>query len=283
MRILKALATAATARVAALVTALAAVSLSLAAAPASAATHGGVGGGERTGRSCGALRLAGSLPAPPAGMAVQQEVSIGADCAPRLGAVRLVPLDRSAAAGRARTATGPASATVNGAAAGDARKAAGAGTAGAGTAGAGTAGAGTAGAGTAVSGPHRIAGWNEMYDCCNIRMTGLYTTSEWTTEDGRVVSAATGATQRWNREPWDAGWSLKSAGRDTDCAADCPVSRTEAHADFTYRGVFDVTGVRYANTHHSSVELGADGRATCRFDVELRHTFIGWNWRRGCA
>ncbi|MFJ8198688.1 hypothetical protein [Streptomyces sp. NPDC096152] len=268
MRIRKALATTtATARVAALLTALAAVSLSLAAVPASAAPHGGVGGAERTGRSCGALRLTGSLPAPPAGMAVQQEVSIGADCAPRLGAVRLVPLDRSAAAARARTATGPANATVDGA--GDARKAAGAGTAGAGTA--------------ALSGPHRIAGWNEMYDCCNIRMTGLYTTSEWTTEGGRVVSAATDATQRWNREPWDAGWSLKSAGRDTDCAADCPVSRTEAHADFTYRGVFDVTGLRYANTHQSSVDLGADGRATCRFDVELRHSFIGWNWRRGCA
>ncbi|MET7383125.1 hypothetical protein ABZT08_30710 [Streptomyces sp. NPDC005526] len=236
---------------------------------ASAATHGGAGGGgERSGRSCGALRLTGSLPAPPAGTAVQQEVAIGADCVPRLGAVHLVRLDRSAAAARARTATGPASATVHGAAAGDARKAA---------------GAGTPGAVTAVSGPHRTTGWNEMYDCCGIRMTGLYTASEWTTEGGRVVSAATDATQRWNREPWDAGWSPKSAGRDTDCAADCPVSRTEAHADFTYRGVFDVTGVRYADTHHSTVELAADGRATCRFDVELRHGFIGWNWRRGCA
>jgi hypothetical protein len=209
--------------------ALAAMVLSFAAAPASAA-----GDGTRDERSCGELRLTGSLPAPPVGMAVQQEVSVGPDCAPRLGEVRLVPLDRA-----------------KGAAAEGSR--------------------------------HRLSSWNEMYDCCNIRMTGLYTTSEWTTEDGRVVSAATDATQQWNREPWDAGWSLKSATEDIDCTTDCPASRSRAHADFTYQGVFDPTGARYANTHHSYVDLGSDGTASCRFEVELRHSFIGWNWQRGCA
>ncbi|MFJ4283507.1 hypothetical protein [Streptomyces massasporeus] len=212
--------------------ALAATVLSFTAAPASAADEA-----RDNERSCGELRLTGSLPAPPAGMAVQQKVSIGPDCAPRLGEVRLVPLDG------AKGAAGAA----------------------------------------AASGPHRLSSWNEMYDCCNIRMTGLYTTSEWTSEGGRVVRATTEATQQWNREPWDAGWSLKSATEDADCATDCPVSRNEAHAAFSYRGIFDATGDWYANTHHSYVDLGADGAATCRFDVELRHSFIGWNWRRGCA
>ncbi|MFJ5811529.1 hypothetical protein [Streptomyces sp. NPDC093093] len=192
-----------------------------------------------SGQACGEVRLTGSLPAPPAGMAVRQQVTIGADCSPRLGEVRLVPI-----AGTPATA-----ATAAPAAAGTAR---------------------------------RFTSWNEMYDCCNIRMTGLYTSSQWTTDGGRITTAATEVTQAWNREPWNAGWSLKSATKSTDCAADCAVSRTEAHADFTYKGIFDVSGKTYANTHHSSVDLNADGSATCRFDVSLRNTFIGWNWQRGC-
>lgn len=195
-------------------------------------------------RSCGALRLTGSLPVPPAGMAVQQDVSIGADCAPRLGAVRLVPVDRAKGAAAARQATAAA---------------------------------------TATDGTHHVSSWNEMYDCCNIRMTGLYTTSDWTTGGGRVVSSSTDASEQYNREPWNAGWSPASSRHDADCTADCAVSHTEAHADFTYRGIFDVTGNWYANSHHSYVDLGADGTATCRFDVDLRHTFVGWNWRHGCA
>ncbi|MFI2509116.1 hypothetical protein [Streptomyces sp. NPDC018972] len=192
-----------------------------------------------TPRSCGSVRLAGSLPVPPAGMSVRQTVTIGEDCEPRLGPVRHVPA--SAAAGSpARTGA------------------------------------------TAASASRQVRSWNEMYDCCNIRMTGLYSTATWSTADGRIDSAATTATQEWNREPWNAGWSLKSATDKQDCATDCSVVNHEAHADFTYQGVFDPTGEWYANTHHSSVKLNADATAECTFDVELRHTFVGWNWQRGC-
>ncbi|MFE3636324.1 hypothetical protein [Streptomyces sp. NPDC059168] len=194
-------------------------------------------------RPCGALRLTSALPKPPPGLAVRQDVSIGSDCAPRFGAVRLVPVDR---AGRGVT-QGPRSAAP------------------------------------AADGSHHISGWNEMYDCCDIRMTGLYTTSDWTTGGGRVVSAATVVDERHNREPWKAGWTPVSVTHDTDCTANCADSRTEAHADFTYRGIFDATGARYANSHHSYVGLRADGTVSCRFEVELRHTFVGWNWRHGCA
>ncbi|MEW2256701.1 hypothetical protein [Streptomyces sp. NPDC047869] len=195
-------------------------------------------------RPCGPLRLTSSLPEPPAGMAVQQDVSVGADCAPRLGAVRLMPVDRARKGipeGRRPTAA------------------------------------------ITTDGSHHVSSWNEMYDCCNIRMTGLYTTSDWTTGGSRVVGAATDATEQHNREPWNAGWSAASAAHGTDCTAGCADSRSEAHADFTYRGIFDATGNWYANSHHSYVDLHADGTVTCRFDVVLRHTFVGWNWRHGCA
>ncbi|MEU9570626.1 hypothetical protein AB0D62_12185 [Streptomyces massasporeus] len=220
-------------------TMLAAALLTVAAPAAQAADVGSEA--RPTARSCGELRLTGSLPVPPAGMAAEREVSIGADCTARFGAVRLVP---------AKKAEGVAVPSVRAA---------------------------------VTDGTHRVSGWNEMYDCCNIRMTGLYTASEWTTGGGRVTGASTEATQQWNREPWDAGWSLAAARSDTDCTSDCAVSRTEAHADFGYRGIFDVTGTWYANTHHSYVDLATDGTASCRFDVELRHTFVGWNWRHGCA
>ncbi|QKV90651.1 hypothetical protein HUT19_01825 [Streptomyces sp. NA02950] len=129
---------------------------------------------------------------------------------------------------------------------------------------------------------HQLRGWNEMYDCCNIRMTGLYTTAAWDTTDQRITEATITPTQEWNREPWDAGWSLASRTSKDDCTADCPVVNSQAHADFTYKGIFDPIGSWYANTHHSTVRLNADGTSSCHFDVELRHTFVGWNWRYGC-
>ncbi|MEV5546086.1 hypothetical protein AB0L35_08070 [Streptomyces sp. NPDC052309] len=139
-----------------------------------------------------------------------------------------------------------------------------------------------AGVAAADSAGRHVRGWNEMYDCCNIRMTGLYTTADWDTAGGRITTASSAATQGWNREPWDAGWSLASAANTQDCAADCLSVTAEADASFTYRGIFDATGDWYANTHRTSVRLNADGTASCTFDVELKHTFIGWNWQRGC-
>ncbi|GGW59192.1 hypothetical protein GCM10010503_40470 [Streptomyces lucensis JCM 4490] len=191
-------------------------------------------------RSCAGVRLTGSLPVPPAGMAVRQTVTIGPDCAPRKGPVRYVPATESATTTTTRSlaATDPAT--------------------------------------------RHVRSWNEMYDCCNIRMTGLYTTSDWTVDNGRIRTAATTATQGFNREPWDAGWSLKSSTSKQDCATDCAVVNAVADADFTYKGIFDVTGQWYANTHHSSVQLTADGTPTCTFDVNLKHTFVGWNWQHGC-
>ncbi|MCB5182189.1 hypothetical protein [Streptomyces antimicrobicus] len=225
---------------------LAAAVLSLTAVPASA-TAAPAASAPAAGQDCGEVRLTGSLPAPPAGTAVQQQITIGPDCKPVLGEVRFVPAPPT---GDAKAAKALSAAAAPAAAADTSRQ---------------------------------FKSWNEMFDCCNIRMTGLYTTSQWTTDGTRITAASTDVTQGWNREPWNAGWNLKSATQNTDCTENCAASRTEAHADFTYKGIFDVTGSWYANTHHSYVDLAADGTATCRFDVQLRHSFIGWNWQRGCS
>ncbi|MFF3067496.1 hypothetical protein [Kitasatospora sp. NPDC057936] len=227
----------------ALAAALAAGALALTAAPATAATTATGAAAAPAAKDCGELKLTGALPAPPAGMAVQQQVSVGADCKPVLGEVRLVPAKSGAVAARsARSAQAAAEAGTT----------------------------------------RRFKSASEWYDCCNIRMTGLYTTSSWATDGTRISAANTDATQQWNREPWNAGWSLKSATKNTDCTADCTVSHTQADAEFTYKGIFDVTGAWYANTMHSSIDLNADGTATCRFETETRHTFIGWNWQHSC-
>ncbi|WP_156727268.1 hypothetical protein [Streptomyces apocyni] len=203
------------------------------------------------GEPCGDLKLSGELPAPPPGMAVQQQVTIGEDCAPKLGPVKYVPSSSSAPTTRkASLSTAAATSSTSSA--------------------------------SSTTGQHQLRSWNEMYDCCNIRMTGLYTTSTWETDDTRVTTASTEARQEWNREPWNAGWSLKSSASTDDCTTDCTTSRSDSTADFTYKGIFDITGNRYANTHHSSIELKPDGTASCTFDVDLRNTFIGWNWQRGC-
>jgi hypothetical protein len=113
--------------------------------------------------------------------------------------------------------------------------------------------------------------YSEMYDCCGILMTALHTDS---------TAASTTYSTHANREPWDAGWSVRAA---TGCAADCPSGRYDHHAEFSYRGIFDVTGAWYYNAHDSAVVFDGDGTATCRQTVTLRHSFIGWNWVHGCG
>ncbi|GGW75244.1 hypothetical protein GCM10010381_69780 [Streptomyces xantholiticus] len=220
---------------------------SLTAVPASAAPTDGAPAGPRDAQACKDVKLTGSLAVPPVGMAVRQQVTIGPDCKPLLGPARLVP--KSGAEGAAAVADSAAAGTTSGAVA---------------------------------SGTRQVRSRSEMYDCCNIRMTGLYTTSSWAADGTAVTSVSTDATQEWNREPWNAGWSLKSSGKSADCLTDCTVSNNDAHAEFSYQGIFDPSGAWYANSHHSYVTLKADGTASCRFEVELKHSFIGWNWQRGC-
>ncbi|MGP3921941.1 hypothetical protein [Streptomyces sp. 8N616] len=205
------------------------LSASAAAAPVPDARSGTA----RQGEACGEFRVTGALPAPPAGMAVRQEVSVGDDCKPHLGPVRFVP----APDGRRKTAA-------------DRRE---------------------------------LRTWSEMYDCCGILMTALYTTSTWENVDSKVRDVNTTARHDWNREPWDGGWSLAGTSQTGGCPGTCPGASAAAHAEFGYRGIFDLTGDWYANTHDSAVQLKGDGTASCRLDVTLRHTFIGWHWVRGCA
>ncbi|MFI6843996.1 hypothetical protein OG535_31775 [Kitasatospora sp. NBC_00085] len=219
--------------------ALSAAGLVLAVAPGASAAPAA---GTTNARSCEGVTLSGSLPVPPAGLAVQQTVTIGEDCKPQEGPVTYVP-----------ATTTPVAKSVKAAAAAG-----------------------------ATTGKRQISSWNQMFDCCNIRMTGLYTTSDWNTADGRVTSATTVARQEFNREPWDAGWSVKSATSSDDCTTDCAVVNSQAHADFGYKGIFDVTGGWYGNTHHTYLTLNPDLTSSCTFDVQLKHTFIGWNWQHGC-
>ncbi|KJS55653.1 hypothetical protein VM98_11735 [Streptomyces rubellomurinus subsp. indigoferus] len=201
-------------------------------------------------QSCEGVTLTGSLPVPPAGTTVQQTVTIGPDCKPQEGPVSYVPTAQGAQTAQARTARAAKAL----AAAGD----------------------------TTVAGHRKVTSASEMYDCCNIRMTGLYTTSDWDVANGRITTAATTATQGFNREPWNAGWSVASATNSDDCTTDCAVTNSQARADFSYKGIFDPTGLWYGNTHTTSVTLNPDLTYSCTFDVQLRHTFIGWNWQRSC-
>lgn len=106
---------------------------------------------------------------------------------------------------------------------------------------------------------------SDMYDCCNILMTSLTTRTD---EDSSTYDTHV------NREPWDAGWTVENVSR---------TAGDSTHAEFGYRGIFDPTGRWYHNTHDTSVTIAADGTATCRQSVTLRHTFIGWHWEHSCS
>ncbi|MBM0276146.1 hypothetical protein [Micromonospora tarensis] len=125
--------------------------------------------------------------------------------------------------------------------------------------------------------------YSEMYDCCGIVMSALYTDSTSTTAGGAVTSSSTSFSTHVNREPWNAGWSVRTATSSGGCATACPSASYDHHAEFSYQGIFDTTGDWYYNVHDSRVVLNGDGTATCQQSVNLRHTFIGWNWVHGCG
>jgi hypothetical protein len=122
-----------------------------------------------------------------------------------------------------------------------------------------------------------------MYDCCNILMTALYTDSTATTSGGQVTASSTAISTHNNREPWDAGWSVAGTSGTGGCSAACAAATYTEHAEFSYQGIFDPTGVYYYNTHDSAVVLNGDGTATCTQSVTLKHTFVGWNWQHSCS
>ncbi|MEH1059347.1 hypothetical protein V6U89_29585 [Micromonospora sp. CPCC 206171] len=133
------------------------------------------------------------------------------------------------------------------------------------------------------NGDRRLRVWSEMYDCCGILMNALYATHGWRTADGRISQVNTGVDTDWNREPWGGGWHLAQSSQAGGCDRPCSMARLEQHAEFGYRGVFDVTGTWYRNSHDLGVTLTGDGTAACELRVTARHWFIGWTWIRGCG
>jgi hypothetical protein len=129
---------------------------------------------------------------------------------------------------------------------------------------------------------HTARAYSEMYDCCNILMTALSSTHASRTAGGRITSAGHDVGTRVNREPWGGGWTAQVVTSDGGCTLPCGQARYTSHAEFSYQGLFDVTGTWYANTHDSWVTVAGDGTVTCGHSVNLRHTFIGWRWVRGC-
>ncbi|GAB1640721.1 hypothetical protein KRMM14A1259_11440 [Krasilnikovia sp. MM14-A1259] len=203
----------------------------------------------RGGTACPEVRLTSDLPAPPAGAQVRQSITIGDDCVAHPGPVEVVAAPRSLARVGAREQAEQAAASAE----------------------------------QAAATPRTLHSYSQMYDCCNILMTALYSDHTWSTADGLVSAADSRVSTHANREPWDAGWTAHDVTGAGGCAAACPTATYTARAGFSYRGIFDVTGAWYANTHDSTVVLTGDGAATCRHSVDLRHTFVGWHWEHGCS
>nr|BFE76168.1 hypothetical protein GCM10020092_094690 [Actinoplanes digitatis] len=83
---------------------------------------------------------------------------------------------------------------------------------------------------------------SEMYDCCRILMTALYTDSTVSTSGGMVTDSSTTMSTHHNREPWNAGWSVTATSTSGGCRAECAAATYAYHAEFSYRGIFRPDG-----------------------------------------
>jgi hypothetical protein len=205
----------------------------LVALPASASTSSArVAGAQRP--ECGALSFGAALPAPPAGRAVRQVVTVDEACDLHTGPVEFIAAE-------------PPTARLSDTAS------------------------------------RQVRAYSEMYDCCRILMSALYSDTTWSTAGGMVNAVESRPSTDMNTTHLGGGWSLEAVSSSGGCANTCVSAEYKQYAEFSYQGVFDPTGRWYYNRHESAVVVHGDGTATCEQRVTLRHTFVGWNWIHGCG
>jgi hypothetical protein len=148
----------------------------------------------------------------------------------------------------------------------------------------------------------RCARWNthsRVYDnnVAKIKINELTTTTRWCWRNGKITSASSPADYSYHEEkrfgiclPTGCGWKPRNVfNRLLAGCVGCSSAKVHAHADFSYRGLFDPIGRRYYNHLNTYPKVTGAGVASCRqiFSWRRKPKTRGpvsfFNWKHGCA
>ena len=129
---------------------------------------------------------------------------------------------------------------------------------------------------------NQIFASSEVKDPVGIVLNALYSSDTWTGDFSRVTGYRIQPSAAWHTENGLPGWSLARSSSGGSCALPCASVTFNQHAEFSYLGDFDPTGLRYYNVHDLRETLFGDSHSTCTFSLSTRTWFPGWTWAKVC-
>ena len=230
-----------------LVTALAVTVIAFSSAPAPAMAAAPL----PSTHGCGSVGQHGVLPRPPSGMASLVEATLGPDCRLHVSAVQVVELGS--------IPSGPAS------------------------------GSGTyfyhQDPHTFVPGDPVATVYQRTWDCCNILMTALYTTFDWTATGSAVYANNQYNTVIYHREAGNVGgWNLdyQTLTYHGGCNG-CWSATLHGEAGYWYQGSLDWSGQLFYNSYSNDMFGYGDGSWGCNYSWYWRNGAPGWSQQSWCA
>jgi hypothetical protein len=138
-----------------------------------------------------------------------------------------------------------------------------------------------------------------VYDnnVANIKINELTTATSWCYSNGIITSGTSPGGYAFHEErrfgiclPTGCGWKpLNYFNRRIAGCIGCASAEVHAHVDFSYRGLFDPTGLLFFNHLNTYPKITGSGGASCRqsFSFRSKPPTVGpisfFNWRHGCG
>ena len=127
---------------------------------------------------------------------------------------------------------------------------------------------------------------SHIWDCCNIVMTQLHTDLTWTTNGSTITGWNAGGWTTNHPEGWPScgsGWQLVNSFLIQYAGGTgSSFIEVQAHAEWSYAGVFDCGGTLYYNVFNNYVYGWGSGGGSCYFSYSLRNTHSGWHLQAYC-
>lgn len=142
--------------------------------------------------------------------------------------------------------------------------------------------------GTLATFTNQIHSKNEVWDCCGVMLTGLYSSDAWSGDWTRITSYNVQGSTAWHTESNGfPGWYLVKKSSTGGCTLPCSSANFHQHAEWGYQGFFDTTGSAFYNILDNYQMLNGNSSSSCTFNLYARRWFsagtpLSWQWVKTC-
>lgn len=121
--------------------------------------------------------------------------------------------------------------------------------------------------------------WLKLYDVIGLLLNGVRSEVCWSWNGAVVTSYSVGGEYEAHREytPAGPGWTIINPyNSQTGGCVGCANATFRQHAEFSYRGVFDPSGMLHYNAISIDEAITSTGYKNCSFSLSYSNWFSGW-------